>query len=76
MGRESVSRAALFPGDSLVMLSDGVDTGNAAVWPAMAKNADPGALADQILAAAGNQGDDATAVVIRLLPHAPAASRR
>ncbi len=76
VGRESVSRAALFPGDNLVMLSDGVDTGNATVWPAMAKNADPGALADQILAAAGNQGDDATAVVIRLLPHAPAASRR
>lgn len=70
-GRESVSRAALLPGDSLVMLSDGVDTAAAFSWPALAKNADPGALAGQILSAAGNQGDDATAVVIRLLPHAP-----
>ena len=71
VGRESVSRAALFPGDSLVMLSDGVDTGNASSWPSLARNTNPGELAAQILASAGNQGDDATAVVIRLLPHAP-----
>lgn len=71
VGRESVSRAAMAPGDSLVMVSDGVDTGNAKTWPGMAKNTDPGALAAQILTAAGNQGDDATAVVIRILPHAP-----
>ena len=70
-GRESVSRASLGLGDSLVMLSDGVDTGNAKSWPAMARNADPGTLAAQILSCAGNQGDDATAVVIRLQPHAP-----
>ena len=71
VGRESVSRASLGLGDSLVMLSDGVDTGNAKSWPAMARNADPGTLAAQILSCAGNQGDDATAVVIRLQPHAP-----
>lgn len=70
-GRESVSRTGLSPGDSLVMLSDGVDTANASAWPDLAKNADPGELAAQILASAGNGGDDATAVVIRLLPHAP-----
>ena len=70
-GRESVSRVVLFPGDSLVLLSDGVDTANAKTWAAMAKNTDPGTLAAQILSSGGNQGDDATAVVIRLQPHAP-----
>ncbi len=70
-GRESVSRVVMFPGDTLVLLSDGVDAGNVKAWASLAKNADPGDLAAQILASGANQGDDATAVVIRLLPHAP-----
>ena len=70
-GRESVSRVVMFPGDPLVLLSDGVDAGNVKAWASLAKNADPGDLAAQILASGANQGDDATAVVIRLLPHAP-----
>ena len=72
-GRESVYRVALSPGDSLVLLSDGVDTAEAKTWPVIARTADPGSLADQILASGAHQGDDATAVVIRLLPHAPPA---
>ena len=71
VGRESVNRVVMFPGDSLVMLSDGVDTGNVKTWATLARSADPGSLAAQILASSANRGDDATAVVIRLQPHAP-----
>lgn len=70
VNRESVNRVVLFPGDSLVLLSDGVDSGDAKAWAIMAKHSDPGELAARILSSSANQDDDATAVVIRLLPHA------
>lgn len=71
VGRESVSRVVMFPGDTLVLLSDGVDTTNPRAWAALARSCDPGALAARILASSASNADDATAVVIRLLPHAP-----
>ena len=71
VGRESVHRVVMFPGDSLVLLSDGVDAVNAKTWAGLAGINDPGGLAAQILASCANRSDDATAVVIRLQPHAP-----
>lgn len=71
VGRESVHRVVMFPGDSLVLLSDGVDAMNAKTWAGLAGINDPGGLAAQILASCANRSDDATAVVIRLQPHAP-----
>lgn len=71
VGRESVHRVVMFPGDSLVLLSDGVDAVNTKTWVGLAGINDPGSLAAQILASCANRSDDATAVVIRLQPHAP-----
>ena len=70
-GRETVNRVVLFPGDTLVMLSDGVEGPEGKSWALGAKDMDPGALASRILAEGSHPEDDATAVVIRLLPHAP-----
>ena len=70
-GRESVIRVSLFPGDTLVMLSDGVEGLDTKAWTVDAKDMDPGELAARILADTPGRDDDATAVVIRLLPHAP-----
>ena len=70
-GRETVNRVVLFPGDTLVMLSDGVEGPEGKAWALGAKDMDPGALASRILAEGSHPEDDATAVVIRLLPHAP-----
>ena len=70
-GRETVNRVVLFPGDTLVMLSDGVEGPEGKSWALGAKDMDPGALASRILAEGSHPEDDSTAVVIRLLPHAP-----
>ena len=70
-GRETVNRVVLFPGDTLVMLSDGVEGPEGKAWALGAKDMDPGALASRILAEGSHPEDDATAVVIHLLPHAP-----
>lgn len=65
--RESVNRIYLFPGDTLVMASDGVEGLDKRSWGMEAKDMDPGDLASRILAEASNRDDDATAVVIRLI---------
>ena len=70
-GRESVIRVSLFPGDTLVMLSDGVEGLDTKAWAVDARDMEPGELAARILADTPGREDDATAVVIRLLPHAP-----
>lgn len=64
-GRESVSRIHLFPGDTLLLLSDGIATASAPAWARIARDTPPGDLAAQILRTDA-QPDDATAVVIRL----------
>ena len=64
-GRESVSRIHLFPGDTLLLLSDGIATASAPAWAKIARDTPPGDLAAQILRTDA-QPDDATAVVIRL----------
>lgn len=65
-GRETVSRLRLLPGDSLVLLSDGVNQARALAWAKAAGDMPPGQLAQQLLAARENYPDDATAVVIRM----------
>lgn len=65
-GRESVARAALGRGETLVVVSDGIRCEKANQWASFAENMEPGALAKQILEDGGNPGDDATAIVIRL----------
>lgn len=64
-GRESVSRVHLLPGDTLLLLSDGIGTANASAWARIACDTPPGDLAAQILRTSA-QPDDATAVVIRM----------
>ena len=65
--RETVNRIYLFPGDTLVMASDGVEGLDRRSWAMEAKDMEPGALASRILAEASDHDDDATAVVIRLI---------
>lgn len=67
-GRESVSRVHLRRGDSLLLLSDGVSTSSLANWAKIAGDNPPGELAAQILRGNSTTGDDATAVVIRMIP--------
>lgn len=64
-GRESVSRIHLFPGDTLLLLSDGIAAASAPAWAKIARDTPPGDLAARILRTDA-QPDDATAVVIRL----------
>jgi stage II sporulation protein E len=68
-GRETVERLSLRRGETLILLSDGVDgeeiPHRAGEWEALP----PGELADAILEQGRGDGtDDATAVVIRLAP--------
>jgi len=65
-GRESVSRVRLLPGDSLLLLSDGVSQSQAPTWAKLPAATPPGTLAAQILTPP--TPDDATAIVIRLIP--------
>ena len=65
-GRESVSRVRLLPGDSLLLLSDGVSQSQAPTWAKLPATTPPGTLAAQILTPP--TPDDATAIVIRLIP--------
>ena len=67
-GRESVSRVHLLPGDSLLLLSDGVSQTQAPLWAKIARDTPPGPLAAQILSTPSPTPDDATAVVIRMVP--------
>ena len=68
-GRETVERLSLRRGETLILLSDGVDgeeiPHRAGEWEELP----PGELADAILEQGRGEGaDDATAVVIRLVP--------
>lgn len=65
LGRESISRASLASGETLVMVSDGVSSEKTSHWAANATTLEPGELAKQILQDSSPE-DDATAVVIRL----------
>jgi stage II sporulation protein E len=70
--REQVDRFTLRRGETLILLSDGVDSQiilrNAAQW----SGDSPGAMAAKILENGhGGGSDDATAAVLRLIPIAP-----
>jgi stage II sporulation protein E len=67
-GRETVERLSLRRGETLVLLSDGVD-GEETMARLQQKDASPGELAAAILEAGGGDGaDDATVAVVRLRP--------
>lgn len=65
--RENTGHVSLTGREMLVMASDGIGALHAPDWAAEAENAPPGALAERILQD-GSREDDATAVVIRLVP--------
>ena len=66
--KESVDRLSLRRGETLVLLSDGVD-GEETMARLQQKDASPGELAAAILEAGGGDGaDDATVAVVRLRP--------
>ena len=65
-GRETVTRLSLGRGEVLILLSDGVEVGDALRRNGTAPDAPPGELAEKLLEWSQNQQDDATAVVIRL----------
>ena len=65
--RETVTRLSLRRGETLILLSDGVEVGDVLRRNGMTPDAPPGEMAEKLLE--GNQGtqeDDATVVVIRL----------
>ncbi len=67
--KETVDRLSLRRGETLVLLSDGVDGEVAMGQLQQTKEASPGELAAAILEAGGSDGaDDATAAVVRLCP--------
>lgn len=68
--RETVDRLSLRRGEALILLSDGVDALRALRREGVSPESPPGELAAELLEGAGAGGDDATAVVIRLLPAA------
>ena len=69
-GRESVRKLSLRRGESLILLSDGVELGEVLRRERVAPEVPPGELAERILELGAASGeDDATAVVIRLRPN-------
>ena len=66
-GREEVIRLSLHRGETLILLSDGVELGEALYRDGAAPELPPGELAERILGCTSGE-DDATAVVIRLCP--------
>lgn len=68
-GRESVDRLSLRRGETLVLLSDGVDGEEAMRLSQQWQDPSPGEMAAAILEAGRGEGaDDATAAVVRLRP--------
>lgn len=65
--RENTGHVTLTGREVLVMTSDGISGLHAPDWAAQAENAPPGELAERILRD-GSRDDDATAVVIRVVP--------
>ena len=67
--RETVDRLSLRRGETLVMLSDGVDGEDVLRWAAGWWREPAGEVAASVLETVdGDNGDDATAVVVRLRP--------
>ena len=65
--RETAARLSLCRGEVLVLISDGVELGQAPAWAEQASQMPAGELAERILRQSAGE-DDATAAVIRLLP--------
>lgn len=65
--RETAARLSLCRGEVLVLISDGVEMEDAPAWAEQASQMPTGELAERILDESAGE-DDATAVVIRLLP--------
>ena len=66
-GREEVVRLSLRRGETLILLSDGIEAGEALCREVLAPELPPGELAERILERASGE-DDATVAVIRLRP--------
>ncbi len=74
-GREWTARLSLRGGETLILVSDGVDGEDVPRRVQMAPDAPPGAMAEKLLEwPPGKQEDDATAAVIRLYSGSPASS--
>ena len=74
-GREWTARLSLRGGETLILVSDGVDGEDVPRRVRMAPDAPPGAMAEKLLEwPPGKQEDDATAAVIRLYSGSPASS--
>ena len=67
-GRETVERLSLRRGETLVLVSDGVDGEEVRRRSLEFLELPPGEMAAGILEPGGDGEDDATAVVIRLVP--------
>ena len=65
--REEVIRLSLRRGETLILLSDGIEVGETLCRESLLPELPPGELAERILGCASGE-DDATAVVIRLRP--------
>ena len=65
--RETAARLSLCRGEVLVLISDGVELGQAPAWAEQASQMPAGELAERIVRQSAGE-DDATAAVIRLLP--------
>ena len=74
-GREWTARLSLRGGETLILVSDGVDGEAVPRRVCLAPDAPPGELAERLLeTASGKKEDDATAAVIRLYPGSPESS--
>lgn len=73
--RETVAGLSLRRGETLILLSDGVEGEVFLRQPSLSPDAPPGELAEQILEEGCREGeDDATAAVLRLYPRLPGVS--
>ena len=72
-GREEVIGLSLRRGETLILVSDGIEAGEALCREILAPELPPGELAERILCGASGE-DDATVVVIRLRPGSLSAS--
>lgn len=66
--KETVEKLSLCRGETLILLSDGVEVGETLRREGMAPDAPPGEIAAKLLERHSGQEDDATVAVIRLRP--------
>ena len=66
--RETVEKLSLCRGEALILVSDGVEVGEALRREGMAPDAPPGEIAAKLLKSGSGKEDDATVAVIRLRP--------